>query len=142
MDDGRLLRLVEPGKVRHGGVEPEEAVERQSGTVAGGRQGKARAQRDIAGIADRRHGREPVERAAQHHDDKARIAPAGGEGVARRETPGEERAGSAEDGAAARMDGVLAEHGLLLGAAQRRWTSGLISRIASPWARLSARATA
>ena len=57
------------------------------------------AQALVGRIADRRHGGQPVERAAQDDHDQPRIARAGGLREARQEGPGEEGAGGAEDGA-------------------------------------------
>ena len=77
MHDGRLLRLVEPVQVRHRRIEREEAVERQRRRLAVEHQRPVAAQADPVGIADRRDGGEPVERAAQHDDEHARIAALG-----------------------------------------------------------------
>ena len=74
MHDGRLLRLEETMQVRHRRIEREEGIERQRWRLAIEQQRAIAAQGDPVGIADRRHGTQPVERAPQHDHQHARIA--------------------------------------------------------------------
>ena len=74
MHDRRLPGLVQAMQVRHRGIEREESIERQRRRLAVERQRLVAAQRDPVRIADRRHRREPVERAAQHDHQHARVA--------------------------------------------------------------------
>ena len=104
MHDRRLLCRIEAGEVGHRGVQAEEAVERQGLVRAVEAEGDLLAQRLVGRIADRRHGGQSVERAAQDDHHQPRIAAARGAGEARHEGPGEQRAGAADDGAARRRD--------------------------------------
>jgi hypothetical protein len=56
------------------GIEREDAVERESGRRPIEVQRLVAAQRHPVGVADRRDRSEPIERAAQYHHQKARIA--------------------------------------------------------------------
>jgi hypothetical protein len=69
-----LAGLVEPMQVRHCWIAREETVERQGWRCAIELEGVVAAQLHPIGIADRRHGGKPVERAAQHDGEEARIA--------------------------------------------------------------------
>ena len=72
--DRRLLRLIETMQVRHRRIEREERIERQRRRLAVEHERLVAAQLHPIRIADRRHRRQPVERAAQHDREKARIA--------------------------------------------------------------------
>ena len=96
-----LAGLVEPVQVRHRRVEGEEAVERQPRLGAVELEGVVAAQLDPVGIADRGDGGEPVERAAQHDGEEARIAALGARDF-RHERPGEQRTGAEQQLAAGR----------------------------------------
>ena len=99
MHDRGLAGLVQPMQVRHRGIEREERIERQRRRLAVEHERLVAAQLHPVGIADRRDRREPVERAAQHDGEHARIAPFGAREL-RQERPGEQHAGSAEQFAA------------------------------------------
>src|SRR5262249_5819790 len=131
--DRRLPRRVKAMQVRHRWIERKEIVERQRRRLAVGSERLVAAQRDPVGIADRRHHGEAVERAAQYHDEHARIA-AFGAGELRQMRPGEQHA-RAEQQLAAGISMEAACHDYL------RWNSGDISSRVSACARLSARAT-
>jgi hypothetical protein len=91
MHDDGLTSLVEAMKVRHRRIEREETVEGERGGLALARERLLATQLDPIRIADRRDRREPVEGAAQHDDEKARI-PALGTGDARHMRPSEQHA--------------------------------------------------
>ena len=74
MHDGRRAGLVEPVQVRHRRIEREEGIERQRRRLAVERERLVAAQPHPVRIADRRDRRKPVERAAQHDHQQARIA--------------------------------------------------------------------
>ena len=93
MDDDRLVGGKHAMQVRHRRIEREEIVELERRRLALERQRIVAAQRDPVRIADRRHGGQPIERAAQHDGQKTRIA-AFGERELRQIGPGEQRAGS------------------------------------------------
>ena len=111
--DGGLLRLVEPVQVRHRRIEREEGIERQRRRPAVEHQRPIAAQADPVGIADRRHGAQPVERAPQHDDEHARIAAFGARQLGHL-GPGEQGAGA---------DQRLAAAGQM--AARRSWSPPL-----------------
>jgi hypothetical protein len=105
MHDRGLPGPVEAMHVRHRGIEREERVERQRRRLAVEHQCLVAAQLHPVGIADRRHGGKPVERAAQDDGEHARIAPLGACEL-RQERPGEQNAGSGKQLAARRgVDG-------------------------------------
>ena len=135
VDDGRLLRLVEPVQVRHRRIEREEAVERQRRRLAVEHQRAIAAQADPVGIADRRHRAESIERAAQHDDEQARIAALGAR-QPRHLAPGKQRAGAEQRFAAAGQMSGAEGHAHLL------WNSADMNSSASACCRLSARPTA
>ena len=125
--------LIEPMQVRHRRIEREETVERQRRRLAVERERVVAAQPDPVGIADRRDGGEPVERAAQDDRQEARVAALGAAPAAAdrpRRTARRRRA--AARGGTGRMQSA---HGHL------RWNSGAISSSASACGLLSARAT-
>ena len=74
MHDGGFARLIEAMHVRHRRIEREESIERERRRLAVGPQRIVAAQLDPIRIADRRDGGEPVERAAQHDGQEARVA--------------------------------------------------------------------
>ena len=77
MNDKRFAASIEAVQLRHGAVEREEAVERQPRAFAGGGQRDVAPEPRVVGIAHGCDGGQPVQTAAQHHDQKARIARAG-----------------------------------------------------------------
>ena len=77
MNDRRLPALIKTVEGRHRRIERKEGIERQRGRLALQRQGFVAAQFRPIGIANRWHRGEPIERAAQHNDQKPRIAPLG-----------------------------------------------------------------
>jgi hypothetical protein len=88
-------------QVGHRRVEREEGIERQRRRIAAERERVVAAQRDPVRIANRRDRRKPIERAAQHDDQQARIAAFRARQL-RQIGPGEQRAGSDEQLAAGR----------------------------------------
>jgi len=72
-DDG-LAGFIKPVQVGHRRIESKESIERQSRRLAIEPERIVAAQFDPIGIADRRDCREPIERAAQHDGEEARIA--------------------------------------------------------------------
>ena len=135
--DERRLRADQPRKIGHARIEREEAVERQGRGRPVEAQGERAVQRGVARIADRADGRQPVERAAQHNDDEARVARAGGGGQLRDHGGGKQRAAGSDQGSARGMGDLRRGHG-----AQLRCISGDMRRSARPCSRLSARAMA
>ena len=96
VDDDRLIGLEQAMQVRHRRIEREKIGELERRRLAVRHQRIVAAQRDPIRIADRRDGRQPVERAAQDDRKKARIA-AFGVRQFRQVRPGEQRAGSEQD---------------------------------------------
>ena len=131
VNDDRLVCLIHAMQIRHRRIEREEVVELERRRLAVERERVVAAQRHPIRIADRRDGGEPVERAAQDDGEKARIA-AFGVRELRQMRPGEQRAGGQQQFAAR---GCMQSHGHL------RKNSGAMTRSASAWLRLSARAT-
>jgi hypothetical protein len=80
MDEEQLARFVigvDGGERR---VEREDPFERQAAAaLAGRRQREIAAQLRVAALAERRHGGEAVERAAQQNDDEAPLGRRRGE---------------------------------------------------------------
>ncbi len=74
MDDQRLLLGIEPGEIRHGRVQNEEAVQRQAGIRPVLGQRDAFPQGGIIGIGHRRSSGQAVQRPAQDDGEQARIA--------------------------------------------------------------------
>ena len=97
VDDERLARVVKAREIRHRRMEAEEVVEPRGRGVAIPAQRERAVQAGVFGIADRRDGRKPVERAAQHDDDEPRVARAGRARKARDRGIGEARAGAGEE---------------------------------------------
>ena len=120
MDDRRLLGAVEPREVRHRGMQAEEIVESQRLVRALELEGDLLAQALVGRIADRRHGGQPVERAAQDDHDQPGIARAGALAQSAAGRPRRRGAGGAEDSATWRFERGRDEgrHG------QRLWNSG------------------
>ena len=83
---------VHPMQVRHRRIERKKIIERQRLGSAIKRQRLVATQADPIGIADWRNRCQPVERAAQHDHQEARVAPFGERG-ARQIRPGEQDAG-------------------------------------------------
>jgi hypothetical protein len=75
---GRLLLAIHPRKFRHRRMQRKEIVERQRRVRPGRRQCDRTVQAGIVGIANRRDGGEPIQRAAQNDDHQPRIAAVGG----------------------------------------------------------------
>jgi hypothetical protein len=94
-DDAGLLSH-HARKVRHPGIEREEAVERQRRRRPVKPHRELAVQRDVVGIADRADRRETVERAAQHQHDEAGVARAGRRGDLGDHRRAEERATAGE----------------------------------------------
>jgi hypothetical protein len=86
-----LAGAIKPVKVRHGRVERKEIVERQRRRRTVKPERVVTTQLDPIWISDRRHGGEPVECAAQHDGEEARIPPLRARDL-RYERPGEQRA--------------------------------------------------
>ena len=63
VNDGRLLLIIEPLNDRHGRIKREERIEREGRMIAGERERQRAMQRLVIRIANRRDGRQPVERA-------------------------------------------------------------------------------
>ena len=101
MHDRRRAGLVEPVQVRHRRIEREEGIERQRRRLAVEPERLVAAQPGPVGIADRRDRREPIERAAQHDHQQARIAALRARDF-RQIGPGEQRAGGEQQLAAGR----------------------------------------
>ena len=99
MHDRRLPGAVEPVQLRHRRIEGEETVELERRVRSVGEQRLVAAQPHPIGIADRRHGGKPVERAAQDDGEEARVAPFGARDF-RQIDPGEQRARSEQQFAA------------------------------------------
>jgi hypothetical protein len=82
-------------------MQREERIQHGRGVRSAGCQCDRTVQAGIIGVADRRHGGETVEPAAQDDHDQARIAAVGGAREFRQIRPGGER-GAAEQQRAAR----------------------------------------
>ncbi len=91
MDHRRMFFLIHPCEFRHRGMQRKEGIQRCRCVRAIGGQRDRTMQAGIIGVADRRHGGEAVERAAQDHDNQPRVAPVGGAGEFRQIGPGCER---------------------------------------------------
>src|SRR5260370_8286295 len=135
MYDGGLSSSKQPREIRHRRMQREEAIERQRRIGALDVEGDALAQRLVTRVPHWRHGGQSVESATQDDGDEARVTPLRGVREFRQEGPGEQGAGGAENGAEGGRYG-FAQHD------QRLWNSGDMKAMASPWARLSARALA
>ena len=92
---------VEAMQVGHRRIEREEGVERQRSRFAVERERAVAAQREPVRIAHRRDRRKPIQRAAQHDDQQARIAALRARNL-RQIGPGKQRAGGDEQFAAGR----------------------------------------
>ena len=136
MNDERLAAPIEAVQLRHGAVECKEAVERQSRALAGSGQRDVAPEPRVVGIAHGRDGGQPVQTAAQHHDQQARIARAG-ESHLWHEAPQGQAGGPVPQKAPTAHDArFAAAHAYLL------WNSGDMISSSSPCSRVSARATA
>ena len=120
------LAWIHAMQVRHRRIEREEVVELQRRRAAAESERVVAAQRHPIRIADRRDGREPVERAAQNDGEKARVA-AFGVSEPRQMRPGEQRSGGEQQFAAR---GGVQSHGHL------RKNSGAMTRSAKACVRL------
>ncbi len=103
MHHQRLTSLEQPGKGRHGRMESEESIQGQGRMRPVERQGDIAMQCVIVGVTDRRHGREPVQRATQHEHDQARIPCPGRSGKTRQIGPSEQGTAGQQDSAAGGM---------------------------------------
>jgi len=130
VNDGCLSRLIEVVQVGHRRIEGEEAVERQRLGVAVELECIVAAQLDPVGIADRRHRGEPIECAAQHDGEEARVA-AFGAGDARHMGPGKQRARAEQQLAAGR--GVKGRSTEPRRHDHLHWNSGAINIRVSAW---------
>ncbi len=139
MHHNGLTGLVEPMQVRHCRIEREETIERQGWRRAIELEGVVAPQLHPIGVADRRHGGKPVERAAQHDGEETRIAAFSARDLGH-EGPGEQRARAKQQLAAG--CGVKTRDGKPDGHDHLRWNSGAISSSVTACCLVSARFTA
>jgi len=78
VDADCLFRAVEAAEIWHRRIEAEERIQRQRRVLAVPSQRQFAMQRRVVRIADRRHSRQAIERAAQNDYDETRIARIGG----------------------------------------------------------------
>ena len=108
MDHRGMLVAIHARKFRHRRMQREERIQhdRRMRAVRGERDRPVQA--GIVGIADRRDGREPIERAAQDHHDQPRIAAVGRAREFRQISPGRERRAAEQEAAARGEEPALA----------------------------------
>ena len=96
-----MLLPNHPREFRHRGMQREEGIQHERRMRAIGRKRDRSVQAGVIGIADRSDRGKTVQRAAQDHDDQARIAAVGGAREFRQISPGG-KGGAAEQQRSAR----------------------------------------
>ena len=72
--DNRRLPFAEHAREnRHARIEREEGIERERRIRPTGREGERPMQSDVIGVADRRDGGEPIERASQDNHNESLV---------------------------------------------------------------------